>query len=114
MKLTKDMPVRPSWEFARELKRGRRIPHVVTLDVGMFHGAHDRQCRENHSDQDLERLRERGGLSAREALAILTCSPFEDYRGVSEETAMRALYSMQSIYRGGVLAGRSALQEGEG
>lgn len=111
VKLTKDMPVRPSWEFQRAIKLGKRLPHVTSLDRGMFHEAHDKRCQDNHSGQDLERLRERHGISAREALAILCCVPFEAFEGVSEATAMCALYSMRSIYRGGVLAGRAAMKD---
>lgn len=39
--------------------------------------AHDEQAKRNHAGQDLERLRERHGLGACEALAILDDRPWK-------------------------------------
>lgn len=110
--LTADMPIRPSLAYALEIRRGRRLVVVDSLPQILFADANERQCQKNHSGQTLERLRERHGLSAREALAILSCSDFEAFEGVSEEAAFRSLYNTVVTFNRGVLVGRRALSTG--
>ncbi len=45
--------------------------------------AHRAQCRFNHGGQTPDRLAERGGLSPRELLAVLTDSPWKEVRPLS-------------------------------
>lgn len=47
-----------------------------------------KQAQKNHS-QSLDRLAERGGLSAAETLALVKEDSFEPYLGISEEDALR-------------------------
>ncbi len=56
--------------------RGRYIdcPHAVPWDII---APHERQAQLNHG-QSLERLAERGGLSPREFVAVMTDCPFRE------------------------------------
>ena len=62
------------------------------------------RCMENHAGQSLERIAERGGVSADEALAIIcNMSWGSDFGG--EQASHRVLYMMAAMYRRGVAEG---------
>lgn len=54
----------------------------------------DAQARRNHCDQSINRLLQRGGLSAREALAAATGKPWESVAGMTEATAWEAVKAL--------------------
>lgn len=105
LSLTADMPVIQSGHFRLETRRNPRLVQVFSIPLGLFVDVHDRQCQANHARQTLERLRERHGISAKEAVAILSCLPFDEVQSVTETAAHRILYAwISSFNRGGLLA----------
>jgi hypothetical protein len=98
--LTADMPIQVSARLALELRRGKRIVVVRRLPRELFVDAHERQCEANHG-QTLERIRERSGFDALEAIAVLSCLPFEAVASITEETAHRILYGWHSSFNRG-------------
>ena len=67
---------------------------VQEMPCRMFWNVHERQAKRNHG-QSLERLRARGGLSACECLAVLTC---QSYHKMDSQYAHRTLYAMRSFF----------------
>jgi hypothetical protein len=69
-------------ETVSALKRAGQSTMVVAIPWAMI-APHERQARANHY-QSLERLAERGGLSADEAVAVLSDTAFErrPFKGV--------------------------------
>lgn len=62
------------------------------------------RCQDNHGGQSLERIAERGGFSADEALAVM-CNVKWGSRFGDEQMCHRVLYMMAAMYRRGVLDG---------
>ncbi|KKK62125.1 hypothetical protein LCGC14_3007460 [marine sediment metagenome] len=56
-----------------------------------FFKPHDDQAKQNHCDQSLERLNERGGIGADEAIAILSGEP---YKPIKPNEAMHTLAAL--------------------
>jgi len=59
----------------------------------------EEQAQRNHS-QSLERLAERGGVSAGEALALMTEEPWTKYRNISEIQAIDRILSLRGEWLG--------------
>jgi hypothetical protein len=70
---------------------------VDSLPWGMFCEVAARQTQANHG-QTLDRLSERGGLTAPEAVCILICRHWAEGL-LDDDTAHRVLYTMRSLYR---------------
>lgn len=66
----KTMPVQDSYS-----RTGRKYLTCPPIPWAMLE-AHDQQAKYNHAGQDLERLRERHGISPCEALAIMEDRPW--------------------------------------
>lgn len=96
--LTADMPIQSS-----KLQAKQSLVIVRNVPRTMFVEAHETQCRNNHS-QTLERIRERGGFSAAEALAVLSCTFWGDLGAVqiNVEYAHRLLYAMVAAHNRGM------------
>lgn len=62
------------------------------------------RCKDNHGGQSLERIAERGGFSAEEALAVI-CNVSWGSRFGDEQMCHRVLYMMAAMYRRGVTEG---------
>jgi hypothetical protein len=107
--LTGDMPILRNSGIDLRVRRGERVVVVPKLPRTMFVDAHERQCQANHSGQTLERIRERHGLSAIEAVAVLACLPFEAVQALTHETAHRILYAMHSTHNRGMRIAEAAL-----
>lgn len=111
--LTTDMPIlSPTGDLALRIRRDERLVIVHSLPLTMFVDAHERQCQRNHG-QTLERIRERGGFGAIEALAVLSCTSYFDLGAdrVSSEYAHRLLYQMAATHNRGMrVAEKAALQ----
>lgn len=67
-------------------------------------------CERNH-DQTIERIAERGGFDAREALGVLSGMSLGQVKILREDHAHRILYLMIHLFRRGVLTGRRSMQE---
>lgn len=57
----------------------------------------DSQARKNHCDQSISRLLQRGGLSAREALAAATGKPWSAVAGTTEAVAWESLKKLVEV-----------------
>jgi hypothetical protein len=86
---------------ALDLKQRQGAPVVIVHDLPweMIEGeASERQAMKNH-DQTLDELRARAGVSACEAVAILSNLPWSDLGG--DEKAHRILYAMRHLFMRG-------------
>lgn len=99
--LTADMPVLENYEWRELVRKNPRLVNVQSVPVAMFADANERQAKANHY-QTLERLRQRGGLSPTEMIAVLTVCDFDEVGKLSRETAHRVLYAMISLHRRGM------------
>lgn len=99
--LTADMRVMISAELDRRVKRGERIAIVRSVPRTIFVSAHERQSDRNHG-QTLEDIRKRGGFSATEMIAVLSCLDWEAVGCLKEEAAHRILYSMIATHNRGM------------
>lgn len=77
----------------------QRIPWVMIADQ-----AGERRARVNH-DQSLAKLAERGGISAAEAVCIISGIEWQSF-GAGEENAHRILYAMLVLFNRGKLVAR--------
>jgi hypothetical protein len=68
---------------------------------------HEAQAQANHGGQTLERLAERGGLSPKELLAVLTDQPYAAVANVHPDDAITQILRM-----GGIRRRQSAPQSG--
>lgn len=100
--LTADMPIQISIPLQQRKRAGELMVIVTEIPLTLFVDASERQCRENHSGQSLERIRERGGFGATEAVAVLSNLRFWNVESIKEEHAMRILYSMIAIHNRGM------------
>ena len=99
--LTRDMPIMLTSGLRLRITRGERPVIVKSVPQTMFVDAHERQCESNHH-QTLDRIRQRGGFDAGEAVAVLSNLGYDAIRSVTEESAHRILYSMIAIHNGGM------------
>lgn len=99
--LTADMPVLDNHEWKTALRRNPRLVNVRSVPLSMFDGAAERQAQRNHY-QSLERLRQRGGLSPSEMIAVLTCCEYAAVGALSRETGHRILYAMIALHNRGM------------
>lgn len=101
MTLTRDMPIQVNADLELRTRRGERLVLVRRLPVTMFVDAHEGQCQRNHS-QTLERIRERHGFGAIEAVAVLSCVHWDQVETMKSELAHRILYAMVSTHNRGM------------
>ncbi len=81
-------------------------PRVRTVPWALFADELcETRCQQNHGGQTLERIAERMGFDAAEALAVICHLPWKDNQFGDEQTCHRLLYMMAARYRAGVLAG---------
>lgn len=105
--LTADMPVLDNFEWRNACRKNPRLVRVSSVPRTMFDEAAERQAEKNHY-QSLERLRQRGGLSPSEMIAVVTCCDFEAVGQLSRETGHRILYSMIALHRRGMRIAEAA------
>lgn len=96
-----DMPI----TFDPRHPYGTRPVRVGSVQAAIFGDANARQAMMNHKGATLDQLRDRGGVTAVQAVAILSCLA---ELHVGEDEAHRILYAMNSIYNGGKIAGAGA------
>lgn len=91
-------------------RHGEKGPPVCVTEIPweLFGDHGERASQRNHA-QSLDRISERGGFDASEAVCVLTGMTWGQGRSITEEQAHRILYLMRALYRRGALAGRSAL-----
>lgn len=65
----------------------------------------EQRCQSNHSGQSLDRIAERMGFDAAEALCVICNLPWKDGQFGDEQTCHRVLYMMAALYRRGVTEG---------
>lgn len=99
--LKADMRIQTTTELALRERRGERLVLVKSLPLTIFVDVHERQCQRNHQ-QTLERIRERGGFSAGEAVCVLSCLHWSDLKGMSEAHAHHILYEMIAAHNRGM------------
>ena len=105
--LTADMPIQVNSELQLRVQRGQRPVLVRSLPRTMFVDAHERQCQRNHG-QTLDRIRERGGFGATEAIAVLSCLGWEHFEGLKSEHSHYVLYSMIAMHNRGMRVAEAA------
>jgi hypothetical protein len=95
------MPIQVSGELDLRARRGERVCIVRRLPWRLFESdACQRQCEQNHS-QSVERIAERGGFGAKEAIAVISVLPWERVGGLDDEAAHRILYAIHVAFNGG-------------
>lgn len=62
---------------------GTRMGYVPLAFMRRF----DSRARKNHGGQSIDRLKERGGLSAQEAMAVVQDVPWEQRRWLEDDAA---------------------------
>lgn len=106
------MPIQCSGPLDLRKRRGERVVVVQRLPFALFEGeAYERQSDRNHS-QTVERIRERGGYSACEALAVMAGLDWDRVSKIDEEAAHRILYAMHVTYNRGRRWGLTARDHG--
>lgn len=76
--MMKLFPIMMPWEGRKAAESAREIGAmfvVIAIPWDMI-APHDKQAQANHGGQTIQRLYERGGLDATEALAVLEDKPF--------------------------------------
>lgn len=110
--LTADMPIQVGSQLALRDRPGDNVVIVRSIPLDLFVDAHERQCQRSHGGQSLERIRERGGFGAMEAVAVLSCLHWGDLESIAPEHAHYILYSMiATTNRGMRLAEAAAAPE---
>lgn len=99
--LTANMPIMVTSGLRLRIARGERPVIVKSVPLTIFTTAHERQCDRNHS-QTLDRIRQRGGFDAGEAVAVLSCLHYDAIRSVEEESAHKILYEMIAAHNRGM------------
>lgn len=95
----KVMPIQIGGALDLKQRQGARLVIVSDLPWEMIEGdASERQAQINHG-QSLEELQKRAGISACEAIAILSNLEWNDFGG--EEKAHRILYAMRHLFMRG-------------
>lgn len=81
-------------------------PRVRSVPWALFGGELcENRCQANHGGQTLDRIAERMGFSADEALAVICNQPWKANQFGDEQACHRLLYMMAVMYRRGVLEG---------
>lgn len=100
--LTANMPVMiPPQVQIERIARGKPFVKVESIPRSMFTTNSEEYAQINHG-QTLERLRERGGLDAKEALAILSSCKYDVIETLDIFTAHRILYHMIALHHRGM------------
>lgn len=98
MSMPANMPIRAS---NLDLK-----PRVVRIPWALVAGELcEQRCQSNHGGQTLQRIYERQGFDAAEALAVICNQPWRDGQFGDEQSCHRLLYMMAALYRRGVIEG---------
>lgn len=108
--LTADMPIMITSELRLRIARGARPVIVKSVPLSLFVDVHERQSDRNHS-QTLDRIRQRGGFDAGEAVAVLSCLGYDAIRSVGEEDCHNILYSMISTHNRGMRVAEALARE---
>jgi hypothetical protein len=96
--MEKRMPIQVSGNLDLRERRGERICIVRSIPWQMIADeASERQSQRNHG-QSLDHIADRGGFSACEAIAVISCQSWHD---LGEERAHRILYAMHTLYNRG-------------
>ncbi len=82
----------------RDTYRARHRDRLRSIPWGLI-SPHEAQAKQNHN-QTLERLAQRGGLSAREAMAVLSGDSWSAWGDVSAEEAERQLGELVAVAAG--------------
>lgn len=88
--------------------RMRKVPRMVVVDQvpwELFDEQAARAACERNHQQTIERIAERGGFDAGEAVAVLTGMGHVSGKMLREDLAHRVLYQMVHLFRRGVLTG---------
>lgn len=97
--MAKNMPIQVGGALDLAERQGKRLVLVRSIPWEMIEGvASERQAQINHG-QSLDELRARAGISACEAIAILSNLEWSDFGG--EEKAHRILYAMHHLFQRG-------------
>jgi hypothetical protein len=95
------MPIQATGELNLRARRGERVVIIKQVPFALFAGeAVERQSQRNHG-QTVERIAERGGYSACEALAVIAGLDWDRVSKLDEEAAHRILYNMHVAYNRG-------------
>lgn len=95
------MPIQCTSALDLRKRRGERVVVVQRLPIAMFrHEAVERQSQRNH-DQSVDRIAQRGGYGANEALAVLAGLDYGRVSNLDDEAAHRILYAMHVFYNQG-------------
>lgn len=100
------MRIMLSDEMRIRIRRGARPIHVRELPWELFDEQSARATCERNHQQTIERISERGGFDAREAVCVLIGMGIGAVMLLQEEHAHRILYQMQHLFRRGVLTGQ--------
>lgn len=99
--MSKAMPIQIGSDLDLRVRRGERVVHVRSIPWKMIADeAGERQSQTNHG-QTLDRIRERMGFDATEAICVMAGLPFKDLQPISNETAHRILYAMVVLFNRG-------------
>ena len=105
------MRIMLSSAMGEQVRKDPRTVVVRTVPWELFDEQSARaRCESNH-DQTIERISERGGFDATEAVGVLVGLKWGDLRHLREDHAHRILYQMVHLFRRGVLSGRRLEQE---
>ena len=116
---TKTMPIQVSGELALRERRGERLVIVRSIPWQMIcDESCEKQSQKNHG-QTVDKIRDRGGYGASEAISIMAGLPYSDDMLIPEVQAHRILYAMMVLFNRGQRVAearypRAALQAQEG
>lgn len=106
------MPIQIDSDLALAERRGERIVLVKSIPWEMIGDeACERQSQKNHS-QTLDRIRERGGFGAGEAIRIMSSLAWDNPElKIPEREAHRILYSMMVLFNRGQRVAEARMAE---
>lgn len=112
--LDRTMPIIQPPSDSQSKTRGDRPVRVDDIPWEMFGRFGEEQALKNHG-HTLEVLAQRGGVSAPEAVYLLSGLPLLPVRGLlgDDDAAHRILYAMRSLFRRGALLEQQALVRAE-
>lgn len=81
-------------------------PRVRSVQWALFGGElAEKRCQSDHGGQSLDRIAERQGFDAHEALAVICNQPWREGQFGDEQACHMLLYMMAALYRRGVIDG---------
>ncbi len=98
----KTMPIQVDGELALTERRGERIVLVKSIPWEMISDEHcEKQSQRNHS-QTVDRIRQRGGYGAAEAIRVMAGLTWDDPKlSIPSRDAHRILYAMVVLFNRG-------------